>query len=603
MKRTMLRFFAVGFFLSGLAWAQEDAPEHGVARISLIDGDVSVRRGDSGEWVAAAVNGPLVVGDSLVTGAGARAEIQFDYANMLRLSSDTEVRISQLENGRAQVQVARGTTMLSVLRDSQVEIEVDTPNVAVRPVQQGMYRIGVSPDGQSEVTVRDGEAEVSTPSGAERVRAGSTMLVRGPATDPLFQVARAAAPDSWDRWNEDRDRSLERSGSYQYVSPDITGADDLDSYGRWVNVPPYGWVWSPNGTAADWAPYRYGRWTWLDWYGWSWVSYDPWGWAPYHYGRWFYGARYGWCWFPGPMHERHYWRPALVAFFGFGRGGGVGLGFGSLGWVPLAPYEPYYPWYGRRYYGGYNRTTVVFNNTNMSSVFRNARVANGVSGMGAHEFVSGRTPGAIRVTEGSLVRGPIPATPVGDSLRYTDRQVRASSVPRGQPATFYSRRQAPAVQRIPFEQQRRGMEQVVQRSFGASPTVQSRPGVAAGAPSSSGWRRLDQPGSAPADRSSSSWRQFGDAPTSRAPASPPARPTNPGNWQAYPRGASASRSEGIRINPPIVRARSATYESRPSVSRAPQSAPRSSGSGGGGSHGSSGGSSSSNSGGHSGRSR
>jgi hypothetical protein len=623
MKRILLRLFTVGFFLPGLVWAQEDAPERGVARISLINGDVSVRRGDSGDWVAAAVNGPLVIEDSLLTGPGSRAEIQFDYANMLRLGSDTEVRISQLENGRYQVQVARGTTMLSVLRDSEAEIEVDTPNVAVRPVERGVYRIAVSPDGQSEVTVREGEAEVSTPKGTERVHSGRTMLVRGPATDPEFQIARAAEPDDWDRWNEDRDRGLERSRSYQYVSPDISGAEDLDSYGRWVNVPPYGWVWSPNGVAADWAPYRYGRWTWLDWYGWSWVSYDPWGWAPYHYGRWFYGAAYGWCWFPGPIHGRYYWRPALVAFFGFGHG--AGIGFGNLGWVPLAPYEPYYPWYGRRYYGGYNRTTVVVNNTNITNLYRNARMANGVSGMASNAFVHGRRPGAIRVTEGSLMRGPIPVTPVGDSLRFTNRQVRATNIPRSRPTSFYSRRQAPAVQRIPFEQQRRGMEQVVQRSFGASSAVQSRPGAAvrdgavgartAATPSSSGWRRLDQPGSAPADRSSS-WRQFGEA-SSRESASPAVRPRNEGNWQSFPRGTSDSRqspswrnqssrvtgSESIRINPPIVRARSSpSYESRGSASRAAQSGPRSSG-GGGGSRSSGGGGGSSHSGGHGGRSR
>src|SRR5579864_1135293 len=64
-----------------------DAPDHGVARISLVNGDVSVRRGDSGELTAAAMNGPMVVNDSLATGPGARAEIQFDWGNMIRLGS------------------------------------------------------------------------------------------------------------------------------------------------------------------------------------------------------------------------------------------------------------------------------------------------------------------------------------------------------------------------------------------------------------------------------------------------------------------------------------------------------------------------------------
>ncbi len=42
----------------------------GVARVSLIRGDVSMERGDSNEWMAVTVNTPLVPGDSIATGAG-----------------------------------------------------------------------------------------------------------------------------------------------------------------------------------------------------------------------------------------------------------------------------------------------------------------------------------------------------------------------------------------------------------------------------------------------------------------------------------------------------------------------------------------------------
>src|SRR5579871_4714504 len=63
---------------------QADAPDRGVARISYMTGNVSVRRGDSGDLVAAAVNVPLTIGDRVVTGEG-RAEVQFDAANLIRL--------------------------------------------------------------------------------------------------------------------------------------------------------------------------------------------------------------------------------------------------------------------------------------------------------------------------------------------------------------------------------------------------------------------------------------------------------------------------------------------------------------------------------------
>ena len=166
-----------------------------------------------------------------------------------------------------------------------------------------------------------------------------------------------------------RDRDLERSDSYKYVSRDIYGAEDLSGHGRWVYDSPYGWVWVPTVDAA-WAPYRVGRWSWVNYYGWTWISGDPWGWAPYHYGRWYHAPRYGWVWYPGEVHVRYYWRPALVTFFGWGA---------NIGWVSLAPREIYRPWYGP------GRTLVnhvtVVNNSNVVGTYRNARFISGRSGI------------------------------------------------------------------------------------------------------------------------------------------------------------------------------------------------------------------------------
>ena len=103
------------------------------------------------------------------------------------------------------------------------------------------------------------------------------------------------------------------------------------------------------GVAPGGLPYHDGRWVWEPYYGWTWVGYEPWGWAPYHYGRWLYTGGYGWAWYPGPVYVRPVYRPALVAFFGFGSGGSsFSLAFGNVGWVPLAPYEPFHPWWGPR---------------------------------------------------------------------------------------------------------------------------------------------------------------------------------------------------------------------------------------------------------------
>src|SRR5260370_35568830 len=100
------------------AQEQED-PGRTAARISLINGEVSVRRGDSGEWVAAAINAPLVLEDRISTGPSSRAEVQLDSANIIRLGANSEVRVAQLEYHRYRRQVPHGTVTYHVLRDSQ----------------------------------------------------------------------------------------------------------------------------------------------------------------------------------------------------------------------------------------------------------------------------------------------------------------------------------------------------------------------------------------------------------------------------------------------------------------------------------------------------
>src|SRR5262249_54249093 len=204
--KTGIRFsyLALGVlvWLGGLgtthAQDQDDA-RRGVARISIINGDVSVRRGDSGEWVAGVINAPLLTDDQIATGPNSRGEIEFDAANSLRIGSNAELHLTQLEAARFQMELARGTVTYRILRPSGADAEVDTPNVSVRPNKQGIYRIQVNESGETEVIVRAGEVEVFTPRGSQWVTAGQMMVVRGTAADPEFQIVNAAPPDEWDR--------------------------------------------------------------------------------------------------------------------------------------------------------------------------------------------------------------------------------------------------------------------------------------------------------------------------------------------------------------------------------------------------------------------
>jgi hypothetical protein len=552
----------------------------GVARISVLNGEASVRRGDSGDVVAAAINGPLMANDSILTGASSRVEIQLDWANLLRVGPNSEVRFAGLDVRGFQIQVAAGTVMYRVLRPSQAQAEIDTPSVAVHPLGQGTYRVSVHEDGTSEITVRNGEAEIFSPHGSERLGAGRTMYARGPASDPEFQEVAAIAPDSWDQWNNERDQYLLRSRSYDHVSRTVPGAEDLDQNGRWTNDPNYGYVWQPT-VPPGWAPYQNGQWVWEDYYGWTWVSYDPWGWAPYHYGRWFVGVGGGWSWYPGPVFGNYFWTPAFVGFFGWGGGIGIGFGFGGLGWVPLAPFEVFHPWYGRGFYagfrgGGFARGTAIINNANVAAMYRNARVNGGVSGVAANQF--GRSGAQIQalnhaqIQSAGVVRGAVPIAPTRSSLQMSNRAA-SGNFPQSRASNFASHMQAPQVSHVSFSQQQRGMQQLSHSDFSSSNRgVSGNAGAQTSRPASSGghgWNHFGEPihgtgGTSPSSTVNGGWQR-----------SETTRPSlNGSGSRGY---GSYSGGQAIRISPPIVQQRS--YQAPRSSSSGSGTTTRSSGSG------------------------
>jgi uncharacterized membrane protein YgcG len=621
------------------AQADPDDVKRGVARISLMDGDVTVRRGDSGDWVAGVINAPLMTGDQVATAANSRTEIQFDAANALRMGGDASVRIAQLEYDRYQFQVARGTVTYRVLRPTNVNIEVDTQNLAVRPSKEGVYRIRVDDAGQSEITVRLGSVEVSTTSGSQWVNAGQTLLARGPAGDPEFKIAEAIPIDDWDHWNESRDQAELASVSDQYVPPGVTGAEDLDQYGTWSETPDYGYVWQPN-EPVGWSPYSVGQWTWLDWYGWTWVGYEPWGWAPYHYGRWFNRPGIGWAWYPGARFTRHYWSPGLVAFVGWG---GAGFGLGYVGWIPLAPYEVLRPWWGRAYYGrpAYINRSIGVLNVNVASVYKNAAVVGGVNGVRGADFQGGRFQGishfsGAQIRDARVALGPVPMVPGSANLRFTDRMAAAPSRAIAN-TQFFAREQPKPAEQIPFAQQQRAFQAARVPPAAAPASAQNavRQGTATRQQpaQSGGWHQYgDRPGqesasqpqrSAPAQtnaqatqnpaaktndapaQQSSGWQRFGAPGTETdaggRPAGNAARPSTaqpggsswnrfgtPGNATSQPRPQPAPTPQTYRApqyTPAPAPRTSAPAVAAPSRSSAPSGGSSHGGGGGGGSHG------------------
>ncbi|HSG21523.1 MAG TPA: DUF6600 domain-containing protein, partial [Azonexus sp.] len=204
------------------------------------------------------------------------------------------------------------------------------------------YRIDVLSD-HSEVTTQAGQAIVDDRNRPITLQAGQKVRL---FQDQRPQIDGDFDQDNFDFWVAERENVMMANAARRYVSPQMTGYQDLDANGDWRPEPEYGAVWYPRTVAADWAPYRFGRWAWVAPWGWTWIDQAPWGFAPFHYGRWVL-IQNRWGWAPGRPAARPVYAPALVGWIG-NPGWNVSFSFGSapaVGWFPLAPREVYVPAY------------------------------------------------------------------------------------------------------------------------------------------------------------------------------------------------------------------------------------------------------------------
>ncbi len=465
----------ISLLLSLFALALADTPIIRMARLSLIEGEVSYRRAnqDDKAWYDASTNTPLGENDQVFTGPQGRAEIQLTGRNIVRLDFDTSFKISQFTTAITQIGLPLGNATFRIdsldrrqfdivdakdsSREEPLYFEVNTPTVSVTLLKTGDYRINVQENGATEILVRSGEAEVySQELGTIVVKKGRRIVIEGDGLG-YHQTAKLQDKDTFDRWNDRRDDELSYQSdslSAQYVPQGIPGVYDLDRHGDWWQTSDYGYVWSPRTVAAGWSPYRVGAWRWYSDWGWTWVSTEPWGWAPYHYGRWSY-VRNRWCWIPrGGLSVGFSWSPALVTWFGWGNGGynrGYNNGYrdgryDSLGWIPLGPGEHYYNQHGRR-----GNTTIV-NNTNIygngNTVinqridnYRNHNAPGGITRMDGRRFETHRV--AVNNVDTTPIQPPIIRSAVtarGDSMRpvagpNTQPPVNPAADPTNRPVT------------------------------------------------------------------------------------------------------------------------------------------------------------------------
>ena len=188
---------------------RDNRGDAGVARVSIADGDVEVLRGDTRDRLPARGGMPLAGNDSIATGRSSRAEVQLGPGNLVRLNEETRLRIVDVGNRYFRIEVLSGTVNVSQLKGGEADIDIMAPNTTVRPLKTGVYRVTVRDGGQTDLTVRKGEAEIVSSHGGEKVKSGHRASVRGERQSPELRVSDAQPKDAFDRWNERRDDVLE----------------------------------------------------------------------------------------------------------------------------------------------------------------------------------------------------------------------------------------------------------------------------------------------------------------------------------------------------------------------------------------------------------
>ena len=303
--------------LGNAAFAADASAPIRAARLTYVQGSVSVVQAGNAANIPAQLNQPLLTGVQVTTADDGQAEIEFEDGSVVRVTPNSAVSLDNLTTDSAGVfttnlSLLHGLAYLELRATPQFHYAVNAGGDVLSPVENSTVRVSFDQppatfavlDGTARVERQNGESTV--PGYQSDVRAGETL--RADPNDPTrYSLTQEIAEDSWDQWNEDLDKSAATEASDRtgvrdnYAGPQGYGWSDLDANGDWYDVPGQGPVWQPDIAAddSDFDPYGNGAWVANSSTGYLWASGYTWGWTPYRCGTWSYFGGFGWGWAPG----------------------------------------------------------------------------------------------------------------------------------------------------------------------------------------------------------------------------------------------------------------------------------------------------------------
>jgi hypothetical protein len=331
--------------------ALQAASEEGtvIGHLTQVEGNVLRYVTDEEDWVQLVKDSPVGMEDLLFCEEGSKAEIIIPNNTWIRTGSSTKLHIINLADDTTELEIESGLARF-YNKSSVAVITVTTPFGSVLVPPRTAFDLYLQDD-TVQVTALAGTVTFNylQDNSHHAVKAGSASLL---ADYETINTGAGVTDEAWNAWNREmdeqwEDRLQDDGGELDYLPDDIRHESySLRENGIWETVYYEGRncsLWRPLYVPSYWSPYSVGRWT--VWYGdQCWIPYEPFGYVTHHYGNWIYiDSCSRWYWAPPDCHRRHgaayypgipfTWYPGRVSWIHRGD---------YVGWIPLAPFEPYY---------------------------------------------------------------------------------------------------------------------------------------------------------------------------------------------------------------------------------------------------------------------
>lgn len=132
-----------------------------VARITRLEGTVSILRNGAAEWRAAKPSTPLGVGDQVYTREESFAEIRYSIGTVMRMDEKTKITIAASSEQTIKTRNGLGDVWVNMkkLLTKGKEFEVTTPT-AVAAIRGTVFQMSSASDSSASVSVYDGNVAV-----------------------------------------------------------------------------------------------------------------------------------------------------------------------------------------------------------------------------------------------------------------------------------------------------------------------------------------------------------------------------------------------------------------------------------------------------------